>query len=71
MHDFMEDKSVNRVIDNTDFSNEYVENGGSKDLMCYIKYFDGDMDISMSALEVLSHQNLIENSTKVKRKVFK
>lgn len=27
MHDFMEDKSVNRVIDNTDFSNEYVENG--------------------------------------------
>ena len=23
----MEDKSVNRVIDNTDFSNEYVENG--------------------------------------------
>ena len=51
--------------------NEYVENGGSKDLMCYIRYFDGDMDVSMSALEVLSHQNLIGNSTKVKRKVFK
>jgi hypothetical protein len=51
--------------------NEYVENGGNKDLMCYIKYFDGDEDVSMSALEILSNQNLIGNSTKVKRKVFK
>ena len=50
---------------------EYLENEGNEDLMCYIKYFDGDMDVSMSALEVLSHQNLIGNSTKVKRKVFK
>ncbi len=51
--------------------NEYVENGGNRDLMCYIKYFDGDEDVSMSALEILSSQNLIGNSTKVKRKVFK
>jgi hypothetical protein len=49
---------------------DYLQNDGDGNLMCYIKYFDGDQDLSLSALEVLSCQNLIGNSNKVKRKVF-
>lgn len=50
--------------------NDYIENGGDGNLMCYINYYDGDNVISRSALEVLSNQNLIGDNGKVKRKVF-
>lgn len=50
--------------------NDYVMNGGSGELICYINYYDGENVLSRSALEILSNQNLIGDNGKVKRKVF-
>ena len=50
--------------------NDYVMNGGSGDLICYINYYDNNSAISCSAFEVLSSKSLIGDNGKVKRKVF-
>ena len=50
--------------------NDYVMNGGSGNLICYINYYDGENVFSSSALEILSNQNLVGDNGKLKRKVF-
>lgn len=50
---------------------EYLENNGNGDLICYPRYFDDRKDDGITANELLSCQNLLDSSNKIKRKVFK
>lgn len=38
--EFDRDFTIHIKYEDGSFINEYVENGGSKDLMCFIKYFE-------------------------------
>ena len=50
---------------------EYLEHGGNGELICYPKYFDGVEKEEITASELLSCQNLVDKSNKIKRKIFK
>lgn len=68
--EFERDISIPVRYGDASLINDYVMNGGSGDLMCYINYFNGKNVLSCSALDILSNQNLIGDNGKVKRKVF-
>ena len=68
--EFGRDISLPIMYGDSSLINEYLENGGNRELVCYIKYFDDDKDVWMYALDIANSQNLIGDRNKVMRKVF-